>query len=647
MSNKSNYFYEFGEFRYSPKERCLWKNDELLSLSPKALDVLDLLLENHSNVVSREEIIERVWEDSFVEEANINVAISNLRKTLGQDKEQTFIKTVPKKGYRFVADIEKVFDDKAEPTSFGIQKQDLKLSDNSSQQLVTRKTPLRWHFVAIILLGVFFLTSFGVWVNYWSEDGLSTIPANKRNIKSVAVLPLKDLGETEKIRTLSLGMTDSLISRLGKLNRFAVRPLSAVENFADGEKDAIEFGKELQVDAILVGTIQTDNDRLRANVRLLDVRDGAQIWSKSYDETEADLFKLQDDLSLQVADNIISELNGGETQQLTKKETQNVDAFREYSKGQFYLAKRTNADIEKAIVHFEKATELDENYASAYTNLADSYMLLSDSVFGRYKASEVIDRVRPLITRAMELNPDSAETYNSKGFLEFNLEWKVYASEKSYKKSIKINPNLAQTRHWYAWSLIAQKRFEDAEEQFGKAYEVDPTSRIIAAEIGLPKLYSGEIEESIPTFRQAVEMDGNFFQSRFRLWYALFYAGKYDEALIECEEMRRLSSDDFPFYQAARAMTLARTDDEQQAIKIYASLEQRSKSSEYIMPMLLAAIATQLDDKPSAYKWLEVAFDERNEYLLYLDIVPDFKSLQNDPEFAELLGKVNDIRARS
>ncbi len=635
MSNKIKHFYDFGKFRFSPKEKCLWRDGELLTLSPKSLEVLNLLLEGNSDIVSREKILENVWADTFIEEANLTVAISNLRKTLGQNGTEKFIQTVPKKGYRFVADVKKVREeervDEFESTLKSIP---------TDEPIKTKKPKVRWHFVAIILLGVFLLASFSLWLQYKSETELSSIPTNKRNIKSIAVLPLKNLSEDQKGQIFSLGLTDNLISRLGKLNRFAVRPLSAVDEFAKSDKGAIEFGKELKVDAVIVGTIQTVDDRLRLNITLLDVRDGAQIWSNSFDEMESDFFKLQDKLSVQVADNLVAKLSIEDNKKLTKNETKSQDAFQAYSKGRFFLAKRTEEGIKKAIALFEKATELDQNYISAYVGQATGYFLLSDSAFSYSEPLEHSEKLSQLIDKILVLDSNSADGYALKGSFEQSINWNLKAASQSFEKSIRINPNSAQAHHWFAWTLLAQKRFEEAEKEMNLAYQLDPTSRIIAAERGLPFIYTGRYEEAIPYGRQAVELDGDFFQSRFRLHQALFLSEKYDEANEQLEAMKNLSSEDNPIYQILNGMTLAKTGEKKEAEKVYKKLVARSKSGEYISPIFISVLAAGLGDDDGALDWLEVAYREHNDYMHYLELEPVFQSLHDNERFKNLVERV-------
>ena len=643
MSNEIKHFYEFGEYRFSPKEKCLWRNEELLTLSPKALDVLNFLLESSNEVVTRESLLENVWEDTYVDEGNLTVAISNLRKVFaeGESEPVKFIQTVPKKGYRFVADVRKVLNK---------EKESFEHQGASYFEEVERNLPIgrpekyfrRWYLIPAALFGVFFLTSFAVWLNYSNGSELSPVPVSERNIKSVAILPFKNL--TKGNESLSIGLTDNLISRLGKLNRFAIRPLSAVEKFAESGKDALGFGKELKVDAVVVGTIQAVDNRLRLSVRLLDVRDGAQIWSSNFDETESNIFVLQDELSLQVTDNLVAKISNEDSKKLTGRETENQDAFAEYSKGQFYLAKRTIEDIEKAIKHFEKAAQLDENYAIAYTGIANGYLLLSGSEFAFGNPLKNAEKIRSALDKSLKLNPNSAEIYSSKASFLTLIEWDIEVSEKNYKKSLSLNPNIAQTHQWYAWNLMAQNRLDEAEKEMKVAQKLDPTSRIIAAEVGLPILYSGRYKESIPLFKQAVEMDENFLLARFRLWYVLHLSKKYDEAFVELEAIKKLTSNDNSVYKTLYAITLAESGNQRDAKTIQIEMEKRKSKREYISPVMLASLCVALNDKENAFKWLNEGVRERNDYLLYLDVVPDYKKLKKDARYKKLLDRIEDAK---
>ena len=255
MSNKNGHRYEFGDFRLDSEPPSLWREERLVALPPKALEMLLLLVRRRDIIVSREELLDTVWRDTFVEEGNINYTVSLLRKTLDKDDKGRFIQTVPKRGYRFVADVLEVSaNGHAENAVPNVE------AAIPSEQ---PKPKIRWHFIGIVLLGVLFVTGFVIWRSLDEGKKLSTTAVTNRNIRTVAVLPLKTSAENESSKSLSLGLTDSLISRLGSLNRFSVRPLSSVRGYAEADQDPLKFGETLKVDVILEGTLQQTDNRLR------------------------------------------------------------------------------------------------------------------------------------------------------------------------------------------------------------------------------------------------------------------------------------------------------------------------------------------------------------------------------------------------
>ena len=481
-----------------------------MSISPTALEVLAILLEKRPEPASREELLDRVWADTAVEEANVTVAISNIRKTLSSNGsgQQEFIKTIPKKGYLFVGDVEEVFEETA------VESDVVRPPDSN------RASSKRWFLIGILLLTTLFVTSFSVWLTWGDGSELSSVPIGDREYKSVAVLPFKQIGKDNK--PLSLGITDNLISRLARINKFAVRPLSAVESFSGSGEDALLFARKLNVDAVIVGTMQESEDQIRISVRLLDARDGVQLWSETYDEAEVNIFELQDKLSVRAASSLISKLTSEDSEKLTEHETGNLDAFRAYNTGQFYLSKRTREDIEKAIPFFEKAVEIDPAYATAYSSLAHSLLLLTDSSLGGSPRDIKRDRIENAIANAIKYNPTSASAFAAKGFLLVMYDWDVEGALKNYDRSIELDPNNALTRNWKAWSLIVKRQFDEADKEMRVARSLDPTSRIIAAEAGLPLHFAGKYDQAEPLFREAIEMDKSFFQSHFRLWSLLY-----------------------------------------------------------------------------------------------------------------------------
>ncbi|NNE65207.1 MAG: tetratricopeptide repeat protein [Pyrinomonadaceae bacterium] len=635
MTKEDSSSWEFDVFRLDALELRLWRDSELLHVAPKALEILILLVRNQGETVSRDEIMDEVWGDSFVEDGNLNVHISNLRKILSGNSpdKKDFIETLPKHGYRFLVDVKLESDEKRSPA-----KSDSTETDETLQPSPARR--IRWHFIGIVVLGMLFVSSFALWVSYWDNTGLSPVPVNNRIIRSVSVLPLASIDGDEDNKVLSVGLTDALISRLGKLNRFAVRPLSAVLPFPESGKDAIAFGRDLKVDAALVGTIQSDSERLRINVRLIDVRDGAIIWTRSFDETKTNFLKLQDTLSIRVANAIVTEVSPADTQLLTQSNTEDPEAYRQFLQGKFYLNKRNDEGIRKSIGYFEKAIELDPNFAESYVGLADANWLLSEGKRGYSSPKTVIQTVRKSILRALELDPNLAEAYTSLADVQMYYDWDKKSAEANFKKAIRINPNLDKAHHWYAWLLIADQRFDEANVELKLAHDLNPTSLIITAERGYPAFAAERYEDAIPHFEAALRLDPTFLDAQVGLYRTHLALGNQEEMETVLEEIKKLTSEDAVIYRYYLGRQLASLGKKVEARKVLKSLVSRKQKGEYVSPVYLAILALDTGDKDQAYSWLEKGFEERNDFMPFIKGSREFKIIQNEERFRELYDRM-------
>lgn len=378
MSRQVRHLYEFGPFRLDPEKPCLWRNGEPVSLTPKAVETLLVLVRQNGRLVEREHLMNAIWPDTFVEDGNLNFNVSVLRKALGTDEAgEQYIQTVPRHGYRFNADVREVAEEvpvliveKHTRARVVIEEREFPTAaELAVEKPALPPVPSPRRYQRVYAAGaVALLVAIGAvaWFLLPRDvPGLSGAAAPR--IQSIAVLPLKSLRNEESDRTLSLGLTDTLVTRLGSLHSIVVRPVSN----AGAEPDSIEIGRKLKVDAVLEATIQRTDSRLRINARLLRVGDGALIWSASFDENETDLFKLQDALSLQVTQSLGAKLNPKEMEILTRRDTHDREAFDAYWRGRFYLEKR---NPEKAIADFQHAISVDPKYALAYTEIGRAHV---------------------------------------------------------------------------------------------------------------------------------------------------------------------------------------------------------------------------------------------------------------------------------
>ncbi|HSE37213.1 MAG TPA: winged helix-turn-helix domain-containing protein, partial [Blastocatellia bacterium] len=535
MSNKNGHRYEFGDFRLDSESPSLWRDERLVPLPPKAVEMLLLLVRRRDSIVSREELLDTVWRDTFVEEGNINYTVSLLRKILDKDDRGRFIQTVPKRGYRFVADVQEV--------SANGHAENAVRNVEATIPNEQRKPKIRWHFIGIVLLGVFFVTGFVLWRSFDERKNLSTTAVTNRNVRTVAVLPLKTSAEEESSKSLSLGLTDSLISRLGSLNRFSVRPLSSVRGYAD--QDPLKFGETLKVDVILEGTLQQTDNRLVVNVRLWDLRDGAQLWQGSFDSTEADFFKLQDAVATGVTRGLVSELLEKDRELLTKRYTDNPEAFRAYVRGRAILDAKNPDNFEKAIDEFQKAVALDPTFALAYAGLADASTRRGFTTSGA-SAEEFYATSKALAQKALSLDAETPEAYAALGTVKRIYDWDWAGAEGSFRRAIELNPNYARAHLGYALLLSCLGRGDEALHEIKRAMEIDPLSQDVKSGYLTILEGRGEYAQALVQAQENVKFNKEYRRGMRGVATFLFHLGEYPQVIdISEKELPAKNSQEF------------------------------------------------------------------------------------------------------
>jgi DNA-binding winged helix-turn-helix (wHTH) protein/TolB-like protein/Flp pilus assembly protein TadD len=664
MSSKTGRLYKFRDFRLDAENPSLWLGDRLVPLPPKALEMLILLVSRHEAVVSREELLETVWRDTFVEEGNINYTVSLLRKTLGEnDREQTqFIQTVPKRGYRFVADVREVppaaSGETVEPPpaaqvsepSPRVSEPPAEVSPPAAQvsALAAEVSPpaatvpvsppaaqVRRHMSGFVLLGAVLLTSAAVWWGAAGRRGNPGVPAGERNIRTVAILPLKTLTDGGESRALSLGLTDSLISRLGSLKRFTVRPLTSVRRYSEADTDPLRFGEELKADAVLEGTLQMADNRLRVNVRLWDVRDGAQLWQGSFDETETDFFKLQDALSVRVTQSLVSQVLEKDRDLVTRRETQNREAYYAYWRGRFFLEKR---NPEKATPEFEQAISLDPGYALAYTGLSNAYTWRAN--FTSVADAEFYEQARALATRALELDPTLSDAYTSLARVQYSHDWDWAGAEKSFRRALEFDPNNVDAHQFYARLLATLGRYTEGLAEINKARELDPRS----ADLGVP-LFAilekrGEFDEALRVLHASLEMDGESQIARRAVGKIHLLKGEYGKVIeLAGELIPNPAEPDFA-WASMLATAYHRAGQAEQAAAMQRHLEKLAEKDSKAL-YFLAMHDGELGRTDEAVAALEKCLELREERMIWTKDEPRFAALKGDPRFRGILRKMN------
>ncbi|HXF41810.1 MAG TPA: FlgO family outer membrane protein [Blastocatellia bacterium] len=656
---KKKRFFEFGEFQLDVKERALLRNGEALQLTPKAFDTLVMLVENAGSLVEKDEMMRTIWPDSFVEEVGLARNVSVLRKALGQDAGgQQFIETVPKRGYRFTAQVREHVDDSAqlvfeqssvsqtveiyreyatgEDRTRAAHSVDVRAPEQSPLPVTVRPLPV-WkskRAVAVLAIAVIALAA-----TLWFILANRTHSLDKLKIKSIAVLPFKRLDTADDSERLGMGMADTLITRLSNIRELSIRPTRDVMRYEDAQGDIAGAAKELDVDAILDGSIQRGGDRLRVTVRLIHTETKSQIWAAQFDEKLTDVFTMQDAISAQVAKSLSLNLSDLEQRRINKKYTEDVEAYQAYLKGRYFLNKQTREDLEKTVEHFKQAIHLSPNYALAYAGLADVYANRANRSSTTESREHNYELAKHAALKAIEIDGDLAEAHASLGFILRSSDWDWIASEQALKRAIELNPNYPTAHHYYALLLATLGRMDEALSEITIAQRLDPLSLLINADTAEMYVFARRPEQAIEVAKKALEMDRGFLRLRLMLMSAYLGAGMTDDAIREAQSLPDTDGRAAIYPMSIMGCAYADSGQRSAALQI---VEKLLALADQYSPALVQAAATcaRLGDKDRAFELIEKALAVRNDRLLFIKVDPRFDSLRGDERYERLLGQM-------
>ena len=641
MSGRDEQIYDFGGFRLKTEDGTLWRGEDRIAVTQKSIELLTLLVENQGRVVTRNEIIEKIWADTFVDENNLSVTVSMLRKALANTPESAnLIETIPRKGYRFngevaaTPDAQRYSEHEFIRTVIENTQIDAEVTTNAIARL-NRRTSRQTLYLAGVAVGIMLLAGILGWSYLRKKDALSS-PSSR----TLAVLPFRDLSADERGRQFSIGLADSLITKLAGIRGLSVRPMSAVLPFAASQDSPQKIGENLKVETVLDGTIQRAENRLRVSLQLIDTASNQVIWAGSFEEQEQNLFKFQDAFPQNITEALRFKLSGEQQSELARRDTENPEAYRLYLTARYFFSQNRGDSIVKAVELYEQAVKLDDRYALAYTGIGESYIMLGESAFGALPPAEAYQKATVAVQKALSINPNLAEAYMILGNAQIKHEWNIEAGDIAYRKTIALSPNFARVHLLLAWNLIRQSRFEEAEIEMRRAAELNPTSLEIAAESGYPAFFAGDYNKAILLFGQAVEFDKNLISARLSLCRALQHAGRYGEAWAEVEAVEKNVGRGIPLIEMVRGRTLALQGKTTAAQEIYETLVSRRQKGEYISPLYLAILSADLNNREAVFGWLAECYAERNDYLLQLSYAPEFIRLHDDPRYQDLLAKI-------
>jgi serine/threonine protein kinase/Tfp pilus assembly protein PilF len=459
---------------------------------------------------------------------------------------------------------------------------------------------------------------------------------SRRAVDSLAILPLANASGDPDTEYLSDGITESIINNLSQLPKLRVMARSTVFRYKGKEVDPQQIGRELGVRAIVTGRVLQRSEMLIIKAEMVDTEDGSHLWGEHYNRKLSDIFTVEEEISSVISEKLRLKLNGAQKKQLTKRYTENTEAYQLYLKGRYYWNKRTIEGLKKGIEYFLQAIESDPNYALAYAGLADSYNILAS--YSALSSTDAFPRAKAAAMKALELDDKLAEAYASLAFVKFGYDWDWAGAERAFKRALELNPGYAPAHQWYALYLAAMNRMDEAVAGINRAQEIDPLSLPINTNAGFIFYLARRFDEAIEMFEKTLELDPDFTLAHRRLGQAYEQKLMYAEARREFEKCVALSGSDTET-MAALGHIYAVAGETEQARQIINEMLALSKER-YIPSYLIAIIWMGLGDRDAAFQWLEKAYEERYGFLAYLDVGPLFDSIRSDPRYTELLRRV-------
>jgi TolB-like protein/DNA-binding winged helix-turn-helix (wHTH) protein len=629
----------FGVFEVDLRAGELRKHGVKLRLQEQPFQVLAMLLERPGETVTREELRSRLWTaETFVDfDHGMNKAVNRIRDALGDSATSPrFVETVARRGYRFIADV--AVTEEAPAARPEIVTRDV--APLEDQPVLPAPAPpssgrLRQSYSWTIAGVALALASFVVVV--WVLRSRSSQPAP---IRSLAVLPLEDLSGDSSQEYFADGMTDELIATLGQISALRVISRTSVMPYKRARKALPQIAGELNVDAVIEGTVLHSDGRVRITAQLIDARDDKHLWSETYGGDLRDTLALQNRVAREIAEQIRINVSAQEQATLRHDRPLDPQAYEAYLKGRFFWNKRTGDDLQKAAGYFNQAIERDANYAQAFSGLADTYSLLGDWQYGVLAPREALPKAKAAAARALLIDSTLGEAHISLAYSLDGFDWDFKSGETEFRRGIELNPGYATGHHWYAWHLAKLRRNDDAIAEMKKAKSLDPLSLIINADLAELLLLAHFTDESIQQSRKTIDMDVNFALAHNQLGVAYLQNHRVDDAIVELQTAVRLSPGS-PASTANLARAYAVSGRRSEAMQLLGDLKKRATPS-YSNASEIAFVYAALGDNDQAMSWLEKGFEERfNPGVL---LRPGVDPLRADPRFLDLERRVGVTR---
>jgi TolB-like protein/tetratricopeptide (TPR) repeat protein/class 3 adenylate cyclase len=454
--------------------------------------------------------------------------------------------------------------------------------------------------------------------------------------KRIAVLPFKPLVPENRDQVLEMGMADSLIAKLSNIREIVVRSLNSVRKYGGLDQDPLAAGRELEVNSVLEGSVQKSSDRIRVSARLISVADGSSLWANTFEEKFTDVFAVQDTISQKVADALALRLSGQEKSRLTKRYTENAEAYQLYLTGRYHWSRATPPDIRKGIGFLQQAIELDPGYAMAYAGLAAANRALAMNA--DVPAKDCLPQAKAAAMKAIQLDDSIAEAHSALSFGLIWYDWDWTGAEKEAKRAVALDPNSAMAHFAYAHVLSDQGHHQEAIAEIAHARELDPVFLLVRSLEGMILHHAGRNDEALARLQKVLELDPNFWVTHLFLGKVYIQQRKYPEAIAEFTKARELSHGNSEAI-ASIGYVEALAGDKEKARAVLEELKGLSKQR-YVPPSNVGLVYNGLGDQNEALSCLEKACDERDARVTLLKVDPRWDSLRGNPRFIAILKRI-------
>ncbi|HMO80699.1 MAG TPA: winged helix-turn-helix domain-containing protein [Pyrinomonadaceae bacterium] len=637
MSNEFNDIRRFEDFRLVVKKKELWYGDDPVDLPEKAIELLIVLTETPGEIIRKEELAARVWGEAPGAESSLTHAIHSIRKAIREKCPDEFIKTVPRRGYRFVADVVGTEGNgliaaaPADPR--WVDEKDLQLQATAASEKPVATLPegvsapkgyRRWAAALVIVVAVVIVA--GLAARWYQAD---RPVAGFSNVRSLAVLPLRAVGNEDEI--LRMRITDSVITRLSEVERIRIRPTAVVQRYMDGQVDPVTAGRELLVDAVFTGSVELKDAILRVELRAISTSTGDQIWSDRFVGEPDRLLALQDIISGRILTLLRTEEAGRGDLVLAQNPTENPEAYENFLTGRYFWQKRTFEGLTKAIEYFEKAIEIDPNFAEAYVGIADSHYLKYD--YNYDLSEENVDRAKTFLERAIEIDPENYQAFVTMGLIQTTYEWDWEAAARSFEKAFELSPDLADAFHRRGMLRLKLGDFSAAEADLRRAVELEPASVGVNMNLGVVLYFSGKNQDAMRHFREAIDRDGRLSSPRWYLARCIWQTGDKERAMLAyLEALDNSGSTELADNIRERRKTQAVDE----VIKYWLEEWEKTGVSEHSR----AILASHIRDSAATLKLLQSAIESKHPWAANINVEPEFAFIRMEPEFKQLLKKL-------